>query len=81
MTGKARRENVPLYTAEKEREREKEMDWTLPSCRWVEGEEGVSNREDGGTEGQMDEWRGYLCCDFRGVLVFYLFGQRERAEC
>lgn len=34
------------------------MDWTLPSCRWVEGEKGVSNKEDGGTEGRMDEWRG-----------------------
>lgn len=26
----------------------------------------------------MSGWRGYLCCDFRGLLVFYLFEQERK---
>lgn len=39
------------------------------------------NGEGGGGEGRgSGSGRGYLCCDFQGVLVFYLFKTRERGR-
>lgn len=69
VAGKARRENVPpWYSGEWEWERE--MDWTLPSCRWVEGEERVSNREDGGQRGTDGWMEGLPLLRFSGGPCF-----------
>lgn len=55
------------------------MDWTLPSCRWVEGEERVSNREDGG---QRDEWMngGVTFVAIFGGSLFFTCSDRERGR-
>lgn len=61
-------------------QREREMDWTLPFCRLVEGEEGVSNKEDGETE--RDRWMNggvTFVAIFRGSL-FFTCSDRERGR-
>lgn len=56
------------------------MDWTLPSCRWVKGEEWVSNREDGGTK--RDRWMngGVTFVAIFGGSLFFTCSDRERGR-
>lgn len=56
------------------------MDWTLPSCRCVEGEEGVTNREDEGTE--RDRWMngGVTFVAIFGGSLFFTCSDRERGR-
>lgn len=55
------------------------MDLTLPSCRWVEGEERVSNGEDGG---QRDRWMngGVTFVAIFGGSLFFTCSDRERGR-